>query len=149
MEKENYDLVLLVVMTHGDDGGTLYDKYSQTYNECEGNLTPSRVSIIPNVHDVLVAYATIEEYFSWRNKYEGAYFITSFVNAVAENEKNGKVELTGVFKSTARLLAKECDVHLGENRYKQTSTFVSSFTKKYFLVKPSALPNNGGNDADN
>ncbi|KAF4517525.1 hypothetical protein B566_EDAN005088 [Ephemera danica] len=152
MEKENYDLVLLVVMTHGDDGGTLKDKYLNVYNvkdiwdpflpiknipkvfirqtcrggkydmgqkvsttqsqemdsqrpnlesqtstqECEGNLTPSRVSIIPNVHDVLVAYATIEDYYSWRHPLDGTYFITSFVKAVTENETNGKVELTGV-----------------------------------------------------
>ena len=56
--------------------------------EIETDNNESLCSLTPNEQDFLIVYSTIPEYLSWRNRYNGSWFIQALCEEINTNRNN-------------------------------------------------------------
>ncbi|XP_072401223.1 caspase-1-like [Diabrotica undecimpunctata] len=106
-----------------------------TYVEQDSRPATSKTYTIPIMADILVMYATVEEYYAWRDPATGSYFIQALVNQLRKHHNSE--DLLSILTRVNR------EVAIGFNSYepnypkynnkKEMCSIVSMLTRKYYF----------------
>ncbi|XP_067010933.1 caspase isoform X2 [Anabrus simplex] len=90
---------------------------------------------IPAHSDILVAFSTVEGYYSWRNPSEGSWFIQALVEELKENGRKRDLQTLLTFVGRRVAVGKMSfvpnDPHMDQK--KQASAFMSTLTRLVFF----------------
>ncbi|XP_050518888.1 caspase-like [Diabrotica virgifera virgifera] len=106
-----------------------------TYVEKDSRPTSSKTYTIPIMADIIVMYATVEEYYAWRDPATGSYFIQALVNQLRKHHQSEDLLsiLTRVNREVAIGFSSFEPNYPKYNNKKEMCSIVSMLTRKYYF----------------